>query len=241
MAKVNFDDYAEDYDAILKKQLRFFESGTDYFSRYKIALIKRLLQRTPSNILEFGCGVGNNIKYLLTFFHNASITGCDISAKSLDIARSRYPSAAFFLFTEATLLDIRFDLIFIANVFHHIPPKQRQTTIQLLKKLLIPGGNLFIFEHNPYNPVTRHLVNTCPFDVDAQLLRPREMISSLKHAGFSIIKRDFILFFPSALRLLRPIERYMSFMPLGGQYVVQAHLKETDDNYTRPPLSAIIS
>jgi hypothetical protein len=31
-------------------------------------------------------------------------------------------------------------------------------------------GHFIIFEHNPINPVTRHLVKNCPFDADAVLL-----------------------------------------------------------------------
>jgi hypothetical protein len=34
-----------------------------------------------------------------------------------------------------------------------------------------PGGMVAIIEHNPLNPVTRHIVSRCPFDRDAVLLR----------------------------------------------------------------------
>ena len=226
MGKVDFDDFAHDYKEIIDKQISFFQIGSDYFAKYKVSVVKRLLQHKPKNILEFGCGIGGNIKYLLKTFPFAAVTGCDLSQKSLSVAAQDNPDAEFCMLPKiATPDSTKFDLIFVANVFHHISPQERGDTIDLLKHLTTPDGEIFLFEHNPYNPVTRHLVNTCPFDADAKLLKPKEIISLLERAGFSIIRRDFILFFPSALRLLRPIERHLSFIPLGGQYVVQAQGK----------------
>jgi hypothetical protein len=83
------------------------------------------------------------------------------------------------------------------------------------------NGELYVFEHNPYNPITRHLVNSCPFDADAELLTPKQLASLLRGAGFSTIEKGFILFFPSFLRLLRPLERFLTYLPLGGQYVIR--------------------
>ncbi len=34
-------------------------------------------------------------------------------------------------------------------------------------------GRVYIFEHNPYNPVTRYLVATCEFDRDAVLFKKK--------------------------------------------------------------------
>jgi ubiquinone/menaquinone biosynthesis C-methylase UbiE len=224
MGKTEFDDFAESYDETLSRQLGFFEQGTDYFARHKAVVVKRLIKHTPINILDFGCGVGNNIRHLLDIFPDASLTGTDISGKSLEIAASRYRNASFISINELKYNKIKFDLIFVANVFHHIHLGNRNDALHLIKDAFSPEGELFIFEHNPYNPVTRHLVNTCPFDTDAELLKPGEMIKLLKDSGFSVLRRDFILFFPRFLSLLRPLERYMTAVPLGGQYVVQAVL-----------------
>ena len=68
------------------------------------------------------------------------------------------------------------------------------------------GGQIFVFEHNPYNPITRHLVNTCSFDADAVLLTRRETIRRLTKAGFQISSAGYCLFFPQILSALRPLE-----------------------------------
>jgi hypothetical protein len=42
----------------------------------------------------------------------------------------------------------------------------------------------------------------------------------LRDAGFGVVGTDFLFYFPRALRVLRPLERVMSSLPLGGQYLV---------------------
>lgn len=223
MGKVDFDDFADDYREILDNQIRFFEIGSDYFARYKVSVVRRLLQHQPKRILEFGCGIGGNIKHLLQAFPFASVVGCDLSEKCLTVAARDNPSAKFFMISKEAFPDgEKFDLIFVANVFHHIIPEERSNTIKLLKQLMTTNGELYVFEHNPYNPVTRHLVNTCPFDADAHLLKPKQLARLLRDEGFSTIEKKFILFFPSFLRLLRPLERFLTYLPLGGQYVILA-------------------
>ena len=43
-------------------------------------------------------------------------------------------------------------------VLHHVPRSERPALIDGMKRALRPGGLLFVFEHNPYNPLTRHAV-----------------------------------------------------------------------------------
>ena len=58
--------------------------------------------------------------------------------------------------------DAKFDLVIASCVFHHIPPQDRQMAIRYCYSRLKEGGHFIIFEHNPINPVTRHLVKNCP-------------------------------------------------------------------------------
>jgi len=225
MKKVDFDDYTDDYAKLLENQLCFFDENTDYFAMHKASLVHRLIRHSPNSILEFGCGVGTNIRHLAIAFPDAALSGCDVSKKSREVAAQKNPTAEFFSpNSNPTVYKGRFDLVFIANVFHHITPGQRLETLHRVRQLMADHGELFIFEHNPYNPVTRHIVKSCPFDADAQLLKPTELVSLLSRAEFSIIQKHFILFFPSFLGKLRPLERYLVRVPLGGQYVIHAAL-----------------
>jgi SAM-dependent methyltransferase len=223
--KVNFDAFAQDYDAILQAQLQGFGEESTYFAEYKVRLTKERLLRTaapePQTILEYGCGTGRNLSFLKLYFPDAKIEGCDISAESLRVAAQRTPDATLYLL-DKEVPQLQYDLVFVACVFHHIAPEARADALAQIHALMKPGGELFIFEHNPYNPVTRHMVNTCPFDKDAVLLPPSELLYRIRHARLQLVEKNYALFFPAPLRVLRPLETYMGWLPLGGQYYVRA-------------------
>ena len=219
--KVKFDKYAQDYQKLIGEQLSFFDSNNEYFAEYKIDIIKKHIDDTPKKILEYGCGVGRNLKYLTRHFEPSTIYACDISQNSLDIAKADNPSINFFLPGQDHIVE-KFDLILVALVFHHIEPRLRTQVMRDIVNLLAAGGNIFIFEHNPYNPITRYLVNTCIFDDDAVLLKKRELVKLLIEANLSIDAWRYTLFFPSFLKRLRFLEPILGYLPFGGQYFIKA-------------------
>ena len=79
-----------------------------------------------------------------------------------------------------------------------------------------------VYEHNPYNPLTRNAVNNCPFDENAILLRKNEVNKIFKKTELKIIMQEYRVFFPAFLKILRPSEQYLKWLPLGGQYFVIA-------------------
>lgn len=224
MEQVDFDKYAETYNQLLDEQLRFFDDNGEYFSEYKVKIVKNLIRTQPQKILEYGCGVGRNIKHLVTYFPDAQVSGCDVSEKSLSIAQKNNPEQDFFPINDKEL-ELRrntYNLIFISCVFHHIQPQLRKQTTNIIADLLKPGGELFIFEHNPFNPVTRHIVNNCVWDRDAILLKPAETVELVTTTGLKLVRKNYTLFLPGFLNRFRSIEKYFAYLPLGGQYFVQA-------------------
>jgi SAM-dependent methyltransferase len=220
--KVDFDKYTEDYNQLLKRETAFFSPNEAYFAEYKVRLARRLVDAQPNRIWEFGCGIGRNLRFICNYFPSAEVFGSDVSAKSLDIARSENPEVYFWDEGNEGLAQTGFDMIFVAGVFHHIPLRERKSTAKELFSRLDSGGVLVMFEHNPYNPVTRHIVNNCPYDEDAVLLNPAEMCTHLEQAGFRIRKYFYTLFFPPSLKLLARLEDRLGWLPLGGQYCVYA-------------------
>ncbi len=89
-----------------------------------------------------------------------------------------------------------------------------------LRRGLRPGGLVMIYEHNPLNPLTVRAVRTCAFDENAVLIRAATLKERLVEAGFTGATARYRLFFPRALRLLRPLEQWMTWLPLGAQYYV---------------------
>ena len=87
-----------------------------------------------------------------------------------------------------------------------------------------PKGRLYIFEHNPKNPFTRHLVNTCIFDENAVLLKSKYLKSQLEDLEFKIQYLHYILFFPRnrIFSMLHNLEKYLRKIPYGAQYFTVA-------------------
>ena len=218
MTKIDFDQYAGQYEALIAAQTNFFERDNDYFVRYKVERARQLAGEVDA-VLDFGCGIGRAMPHFRAAFPTADVAGCDPSADSIAIARRENPDCRFFGMEELGAAT-KFDLVLASCVFHHIAPAERQDALRFCYDRLKPGGHLVIFEHNPFNPVTRRLVSTCPFDADAVLLTMGETKKRMREAQFTIAQTGYCLFFPGALAALRPLENFLGWLPLGGQYFV---------------------
>jgi hypothetical protein len=65
-------------------------------------------------------------------------------------------------------------------------------------------------------------VNTCAFDEHAHLVLAPTMRGRVRAAGFAAADVRYRIFFPHALRRLRPLEAKLTWLPLGAQYYVCA-------------------
>jgi SAM-dependent methyltransferase len=224
--RVNFDDYVENYNKLLKDATGSFSDDHNYFARYKAELTRRLIPSpvNPKRILEFGCGIGRNVPFLHASFPGSVVEGSDISDASIERAKLDFPDFHFFSEDENDpAQNLKpYDLVFVAGVFHHVPKDKRQQVMGLIEERMQPGAHLIIFEHNPYNPVTQRIVSNCPYDEDAVLLRPSELSSYVKASGMRVLGRHFCLFIPPRFAFLSQIEKHIGWLPLGGQYCVVA-------------------
>ncbi len=203
-------------------------SGEDvaFFARMKADLVRSHLTGSPRRILDFGCGIGNTTAALAAVFPEAAITGSDISARSIAHAASKHaePGHVEFCAFEGDLPfpDASIDVAFTSCVFHHIERTAQLRWAKELRRVVAPGGALFVFEHNPYNPLTRRVVRDCVFDKGVTLLTSRYTRTLFGRAGFAVDPARFYFFFPHALAWLRPLESILGWCPIGAQYFVIA-------------------
>jgi ubiquinone/menaquinone biosynthesis C-methylase UbiE len=87
-----------------------------------------------------------------------------------------------------------------------------------LRRVVKPGGIALVFEHNPYNVLTRYVVSSCEFDQHAVLLSAHKIRRLLQDAGFTSVISRHILTIPAANRALQNIDRLFGQVPLGAQY-----------------------
>ena len=220
-----FDRYASNYDEALEMGLSVTGESKEYYASGRIAWLARRLVRLghpARTVLDFGCGTGSSVPYLFDGLGAQLVHGVDVSAASLDTARTTHVrEGATFGMVDAPIGPV-FDLAFCNGVFHHIPVAERARSAAYVRDALVPGGMFALWENNPWNPGTRYIMSRVPFDADAITMTPPETRALLREGGFDIVHTDFLFVFPHALRSLRPLEFLLSPLPLGGQYLVLA-------------------
>jgi len=218
-----FDRHADTYDDDLNQALSLSGEKKDYFARERVDWLARCLVRLgehPRTALDYGCGIGDTSVFLLELLKVQSVLGLDVSTRSLELAKSAYGSESRFMTFADYHPGESIDLVYCNGVFHHIPPAQRDSSIAYIYQCLRPGGLFALWENNPWNPGTRHVMKRCVFDRDAVTITPPQASKMLSRGGFEILRVDYRFFFPRLLKSLRFLEPRLSWFPLGGQFQV---------------------
>jgi len=108
--------------------------------------------KEKSCVLDFGCGVGRNLKRLLELVPDAEVFGydfvnmIDMAEKNLDgVDRRR---VKFVAPPVENLLAYRFDFILASLTFQHIPERDLHEILRVLKNVLSDGGEMAVFGRN---------------------------------------------------------------------------------------------
>jgi len=214
-----FDRYASRYEALHAASVGASGEGAEYFAAYKLRALRRFALPAHARVLDYGCGVGSLTQLLAAAYDE--VHAFDPSPACLARARER-ASAATFHNSDDQVPRGYFDAVVLACVLHHVAPTGRADLVSRLASRLKPGGRLFVYEHNPLNPLTRRAVAQCEFDEDAILLWPGELKQLMRSAGMQEVRLDYIVFFPRALAWLRRFEARLRAVPLGAQTLTVA-------------------
>jgi SAM-dependent methyltransferase len=221
-----FDAYAAPYDEALAAGLSVTGEDKDYYARGRMRWLAGRLRAlgipAPDTVLDFGCGLGASTPLFLDDLGARQVVGVDVSDGLLDRARDAFAGEPRARFASIATHDApaSADLAFVNGVFHHIPPADRAEALRYVRRTLRPGGMFAFWENNPWNPGTRYIMSRVSFDENAITITPPEARRLLRAAGFEIVETDFLFIFPRVLRFLRPLERLVTRLPLGGQYLV---------------------
>jgi trans-aconitate methyltransferase len=225
-----FDNYAADYDAVVNSALRMSGETREYFTAGRVEFLLRWLRsrglgERVQRIADLGCGDGGGTRALARRLPAAEVVGLDASETMLREARRRGcpPGVRFAsLEIDAAWPASEFDLVHAANVLHHVDPSERPNLLGRVSAALRPGGILAVFENNPWNPGTRAVMARVPFDDGAWPLSILRAAALARSAGLSPISQRSLFYFPRCLAWLRPLEDFLSRLPLGAQYVLLA-------------------
>jgi ubiquinone/menaquinone biosynthesis C-methylase UbiE len=225
---VDFDNVAGTFEIDICDNLGLFSKYRESMIQYKSEYLKYFLPIIPNTILEFGCGIGTNIRFLKQYFPTSQIYGCDISSESIRFASEKYTDCHFSVIQNVEDLQIyadKIDCIFISCVLHHIPFNRHAEWINALYSILHENSYIAIFEMNPYNLLASRAFSGCVFDRDAHMLKP-SYCKKLIEDKFSIrakTRLHYTYFFPWRNKYFVKIEHGLLWLPLGAQYCVVAN------------------
>jgi SAM-dependent methyltransferase len=243
MSTTEFDEYAaHGYQAGMEHPLKRLvgRSASDFIERkavWLLAEIKRCCGASALHsglrILDFGCGTGDLLRLLDQSGLQCTLQGCDVSKGMLACAAARCQgtshctgrSAPRFDLLEGDTLpyeDGAFDVVIMSGVLHHIPLERQAATLRELRRVVSGGGALYVFEHNPWNIITRWVVSHTRIDRNAVLVSCVAVRRMLAEAGFVRSCTQHILFFPVRWKWTWSLEHLLRRTPIGGQYVVRA-------------------
>jgi SAM-dependent methyltransferase len=188
------------------------------YNGFKIAKILENMAFKQFHLLDFGCQDGLTDFTLQYLMPHSIITGVDISKRWVKFANRHFQPVSFLHCKEAPPLpfgNATFDVIIALEVFHHIDKTMWERHLQDFIRLLKPGGIVLILELNPYNGEVKRSFENNPFEKKSHLISPWHIKKLM--SGYGATKLHFFNFFPRS-ELLRPLEKYLTKLPLGQQY-----------------------
>lgn len=223
-----FDKFKDIYHGEINSAIGFSGKDQNYFTKVKAGYLIDLLDKYFPNtaelrVLDVGCGHGDIHAQLNSIAPRIALTGVDVAESVIAETKAMHPQNLYLAYDGNRLPfeSNSFDAAFAICVMHHVPPAQWLNFLREMKRVVRTDGLVVIFEHNPLNPVTRRIVDTCPLDENAVLLPAGNLQALMRQADLSDVKKSFIIFTPFGNKLFKLFDRAMFWMPLGAQYFVR--------------------
>jgi SAM-dependent methyltransferase len=130
---------ADGYDAIAE---RYFAWSDARPSATRLAWLDRALTRIPAgaDVLDLGCGAGVPMTRALA--EGRQVTGVDLSARQIELARAAVPNATF-VQADMTALELpaeRLDAVVAFYSLTHVPRADVPALLAAIHRWLRPGG-----------------------------------------------------------------------------------------------------
>ena len=229
VSQPEFDKFSNSYSDSIGDAVELFGKDHDFFVRNKADTLLSVFESSGMDprkmrVLDVGCGVGLVHRYIKGAVGN--LRGTDVSSASLDIARTKNPDIAYETYEGLDLPypDASFDIAYAICVLHHVPVPQWQRFVDEMYRVVRPGGQVLLIEHNPLNPATQFVVRNAPMDENAVLVWPRRLRSLMRASGLLEPDTRYILFTPFEGNFFRKLDRFLECVPLGTQYVMVARV-----------------
>ena len=144
------EEIAKYYDDFITKQL---ESGINDRIYYLFKMLLSLGLRSDSNVVELGSGIGSMTFLLSKYVRKGKIEAVDLSAKSIEFAKTRIKSANI-SFTADDVVSYQpsmknIDFIILFDIIEHIPMEKHDALFQNLAAVSNEKTKVLINIPNP--------------------------------------------------------------------------------------------
>lgn len=183
-------------------------------------------------ILDIGCGD----TYFATYWQltRNEACGCDFAAetvnnnnllhKKLGLKQDFYVASSEKIEAE----DEYFDVVHMRWVIHHIPEELQDSSMQEIKRVLVRGGKLIVFETNylypfrwliqtpawrKYNPFRNYAIKKGWLDPEEKALTNQGYLELLERNGFRIIAKEYdstFFYYPVSLLIKNKLIKRMT-------------------------------
>ena len=148
----NIQNEKKFFDKLAEEKFQYTALKKKCFEKLFIELSKSIINKKKINIIDLGCGTGNFTGKLLSF--KSEIYGCDVSEKSIKLAKKLHPEINFSVqnIEKLSFENNYFDVVIFSGVLHHF----NNLNLPLMEayRVLNKDGILFSYDpnlHNPYN------------------------------------------------------------------------------------------
>lgn len=138
------EEVTDFYDEFIKNQKKI---GISIRHRLIYKKLKKIGLKNDSNVLEIGCGIGTVSNLIIKHITNGQFVGCDISPKSIEIAKKINPTKNVeFICTDMSNFDhnLKFDFFVFPDVLEHIPVDQHKNIFKIISNLSKPSSKVLI-------------------------------------------------------------------------------------------------
>lgn len=127
----------------------YFQTGWMAAGLLRRVLRWRFGERQGVRLLDFAAGYGRVSRYLRPGTERAQVTVADVDPEAVEFQRRRFGFEGFVSTSDPDDLAIesRFDAIFVASLFSHLPERRFAAWLRRLVVLLEPGGVLALSTH----------------------------------------------------------------------------------------------
>lgn len=171
--------------------MAYFRSGTVIADTLRQVAAQWFGAGGPGRVLDFACGYGRVLRYVIHGLGAARVTGAEILPDAVEFVGSTLGATGLASSTDPDDLDVegRYDLVVVSSLFTHLPEATFVPWLARLHRLVAPGGLLVLSVHG-----RRHLPEGAAMPEGGLWFQPLSEIDSLatEDYGATVVSEAFM-------------------------------------------------